>query len=620
MKYFTRLIVLLLLILPAMVHAQFNYTDNGDGTCTITGYTGTGGAVTIPGIINGLTTTSIGTFAFQNKSSLTSVTIPNSVTSIGGLAFIDCYHMTSVTIGNSVTNIGTQAFYQCAAITSVTFPVSLSNLGNQAFAQCNGLTGIYFLGNAPSVGSGVFANESSNPTVYYLAGTTGWGSTFAGLPTVEIQFTYTITNGAVTITGYLGSDSNVTIPNTINGLPVTSIGSGAFYNNNNLVKLTISSNVVNIADNAFYGCTNLTGAYFQGNAPALGLNVFGNDNNVTTYYFAGTTGWGSTYGGLSTVQYQFTYTVTNGTITTTKYVGTNAFATIPDTMYGLPVTSIGDGTFSSCTILTGVTIPNSVTSIGNEAFAYCSSLTSIIIPNSVTNIADNTFISCTSLASVTLPNNIANIPNSAFPLCTSLASVTIPNSVTTIGDSAFFGCSSLANVTLGNSVSNIVEEAFCECYSLTNIAIPNSVTYIDNAAFLDDLNLKAVYFKGNAPALGGSLVVQWDTNATAYYLPGTTGWGATFDGPLPPSGNGIPAVLWNPQPQTDDGSFGVESNHFGFNIIGTSNLVFVVEACTNLSNPIWQPVGTNTLASGAFYFSDSQWTNYPRRFYHIRFP
>jgi len=70
--------------------------------------------------------------------------------------------------------------------------------------------------------------------------------------------------------------------------------------------------------------------------------------------------------------------------------------------------------------------------------------------------------------------------------------------------------------------------------------------------------------------------------------------------------------------QTSDASFGVRTNQLGFINIGSSNLVIVVEACTNLANPIWSSVGTNTLTDGSSYFSDSQWTNYPARFYRLR--
>ena len=75
----------------------------------------------------------------------------------------------------------------------------------------------------------------------------------------------------------------------------------------------------------------------------------------------------------------------------------------------------------------------------------------------------------------------------------------------------------------------------------------------------------------------------------------------------------------NPVIQTTDGNFGVRTNRFGFSISGASASV-VIEACTNLANPVWQPVATNTLTGGTSYFSDPQWTNYPGRFYRIRSP
>src|SRR5258708_15303861 len=79
-------LMLLLLTLPAVVQAQFNYTTN-NGTITITGYTGPGGAVVIPETINGLPVTRIGDYAFYLKTSLTNLTIRNSVTSVGYGAF-----------------------------------------------------------------------------------------------------------------------------------------------------------------------------------------------------------------------------------------------------------------------------------------------------------------------------------------------------------------------------------------------------------------------------------------------------------------------------------------------------------------------------------------------------
>ena len=130
----------LLLALPAAVQAQFNYTTN-NGSITITGYTGPGGAVTIPDTINALPVTAIGGHlntsgvwegAFYQCTNLTSVTIPDSVTYIGNAAFQFC-GLTSVTIGDNVTNIGEAAFANCDSLTSVTIPDSVTYMGRAAF-------------------------------------------------------------------------------------------------------------------------------------------------------------------------------------------------------------------------------------------------------------------------------------------------------------------------------------------------------------------------------------------------------------------------------------------------------------------------------------------------------
>ena len=98
---------------------------------------------------------------------------------------------------------------------------------------------------------------------------------------------------------------------------------------------------------------------------------------------------------------------------------TSGAITIPSTLGGYPVTSIGEEAFLRCGLLTSVTIPDSVTSIGRAAFAGCGSLTSVTIPNSVTSIEDYAFAGCKSLTSVTIPDSVTSIGRSAFSDCNS---------------------------------------------------------------------------------------------------------------------------------------------------------------------------------------------------------
>jgi hypothetical protein len=235
--------------------------------------------------------------------------------------------------------------------------------------------------------------------------------------TVQAQFnytnnygiwTYTTTNGTITITGYTGPGGAVIIPDripdTTNGLPVTSIGDGAFYECGGLTSVTIPNSVTSIGDFAFEFCTSLTAITVDG------LNAFYSSVNGVLFNKSQTTLIQCPEGKAGS------YTIPNG------------------------VTSIGVYAFKSCISLTSVTIPNSVTSIGDDAFESCWSLNSVTIPNSVTSIGDHAFEG-SGLTSVTIGTNVTSIGDWAFADC-DLTSVIIPNRVTNIGDSAFWDCTS----------------------------------------------------------------------------------------------------------------------------------------------------------------------------------
>jgi len=596
--------------------------------------------VTIPDAINGYPVTSIGEYAFYYYTSLTNVSIPNSVTSIGEYAFENC-GLTRVMIPNSVTNIGELAFASCTSLTNITviagnpdysstngvlfnenqttliqYPIGLTNanyiitnsvasIGEEAFCDCPNLTSVTMGNSVTSIGAGA------------LSGCTSLTSVTMG---------NSVTNIGEYAFFYCPSLTNIIIPNS-----VTRIGEEAFYQCFDLTSVTMGSSVTRIGEEAFVECTNLTSVTFLGNAPGLADPTEFIDDGVVAnavYYYYGTSGWSSTYGGLPTTMLgassPFTYTTNSGAITITGYTGAGGAVTMPDSLNGYPVSSIGEYAFVECSSLTSVTLPNSVTSIGANAFLFCSSLTSVTLPNSITSIGEFAFADCSSLASITIGNNVTSIGGYAFADCFSLTSVTIPNSVTSIGGYAFAFCTSLTNITVNaenpaySSMNGILfnqNQTTLIQYpvGLTNASytIPNSVTNIGDGAFGNCTKLTSITFSGNAPGLGDATEFTDDhISPTLYYHYGTSGWRSTY--------GGLPTVelFMPPQISGGDGQVGVSSGKFSFTVTGMSNQTIVVEASTNLAN--WQPVWTNTLSGTATNFTDPQWKNYPHRFYRAQ--
>jgi hypothetical protein len=285
-----------------------------------------------------------------------------------------------------------------------------------------------------------------------------------------------------------------------------------------------------------------------------------------------------------------TYTTDDGSITITRYTGTNDTVDIPGTLDGLPVTAIGYAAFYACSNLTSITIPGSITSIEPFAFEDCTGLTRVTIPESVTNLGEAAFYGCQRLGRVTIPGSIASI-----------------------GDYGFARCLSLTNVTLGDGVTTLGNMAFFFCYSLTNLIIPKSVIAIANGTF-SWCSLRSVCFLGNAPVLSGSEEPP-SALLTVYHLPGTIGWGDSFVG--------SPTALWQlPYPVilALPPSFGIRTNRFGFIISWAAHAPVVVETTTHLTSAGWSPLATNTPTDGWFCFTDPQWSNSLARFYRLRAP
>lgn len=409
------------------------------------------------------------------------------------------------------------------------------------------------------------------------------------------DYTYVTNDGAITITGYTGSGGAVTIPGVIDGLPVTDIDRFAFRDLGTLTGVTFPTSVVRIGELAFFGCTNLVDVGIPEGLTTIEANAFGTCTSLIAVSLPGSV--------TNLGNWVFEACVSLETITVEPL--NLYYSSVEGVLFNKALTTLIQfpGAKAGSYI-----VPITVTNIESYAFESSTSLTDIAMGDAVSEIGDGAFYNCVSLTNITLGNQVQAVGYQVFLGCASLPRVSLPASVTGIGEEAFYDCLSLANVTIPDGVTFIDDYAFWQCESLPRVTIPASVARVGDQTFASCLNLVSAFFLGNCPDTGLD-VFDGDSAVTAYYLPGATGWGPTF--------GGAPTMLWNPQVQTGDGSFGIGTNGFGFTITGTSNLVIVVEASPALADPAWSALSTNTLTGGSSYFSDSQWTNYPARFYRL---
>ena len=540
------------------------------------------GAITIPSTLGGCPVTRIGNYAFECCYDITRVTIPAGVTEIADHAFSNCTSLESVSIPSSVTRIGEGAFYWCAALKltvpntvtevgdyafegcdamanangfvivrnvlhwyagsaatltvpsgvtrisheafqechtlkSVTVPASVTYIGPYAFYNCNMLQNVVYLGTLPEVGYNIYSGTPGE--LVSIVPASGWATALAEGKWQDRLIRVATPSGKATV--FFCSDSDIGICDS----PFKVVAKGATVGT--LPTVTSSSHRFVGWFTARDGGTQVT--------PATQVNV-----DVT--YYARWTKNEETVGGIT-----WKYSVEGGEamIFNANYAAipsdTSGAITIPSTLGGCPVTTIGPYAFEYCEALTRVTIPGSVRNIEHSAFTRCVSLESVTIPNTVTNIGDYAFHGCAALKSANVPASVVTVGDAVFAGCDALAdangfvivrnilhnycgaatAVTVPSSVMRIGSSAFegrsavkgvvipdsvlslghdvfFGCTSLASVTLPEGLLEIGIYAFQDCTSLTSITIPSSVVRLESCLFHNCSSLETVTFCGSA--------------------------------------------------------------------------------------------------------------------------
>jgi len=470
----------------------------------------------------------------------------NALTSIKNVSFNyngrihsnACKNMTSltnITIGNSIGDIEANAFDGCSGITNITIPSNIVTIANTAFDNMTNLINVVIETNRVNIKNIMTTNINLNNITFDYNG---------AIPNYECDgrvnlSTITIGENITEIGDYAFNDCSSLTTSNINNSIISSIGNSAFKNTR-LTSFFMPSNITSIGTNIFQD-TPITQITWE--SPNSIINVLSDISNIITDITINFSGviLENTFEGLT----QLTSITIGEQITG---IGTRAFAgcnSLINVIINDGVTNIGNEAFIDCNQITLITIPTTVLSIGNSAFSGCGNIQTITLPNSITSIGTNCFNNCLKLNSITLPNNISKIDsytfnncdllktitipdsvrqigNYAFNDCSGLTSIIIPNWVNTIGNFGFYKCSNLNSLTFSSRLITIGDNAFNFCSKLTSITIPDSVKYIKNATFASCSLLTDIIFSANSQLITiGDRAFEADHVLNDITLPGT---------------------------------------------------------------------------------------------------
>ena len=369
----------------------YTYTLDDANRATITGYSGNATALYIPGEIDGHEVVAIGDSAFENRTDLRTVMIPDSVTEIEAYSFNNCTNLSNVTLSKNLESMGSSAFGNCDGLTQIEIPKSLES--------CDISYGSY----------GPFRDCDKLKKVKFEEGTTVIATMLfhhcTGIEEIEIPDTVTIIKDSAF--EECTNLKSIQIPNT-----VTKIEPEAFYNCTSLTTVNIPDTVKSIDKSVFSGCASLTEVHLPSTIKEMPVSAFYNCKKLTTINFP----------------------------STLTMIGNSAFSgceSLPEAILPSGVEKIESNAFKNCKALKKAAVPDTVSSIGSSAFYGCEALTDIILGSKLKKIESQTFYGCTVLPSIVLPYNVTTIGDSAFVNCTKLTQITVPRNTTSIASNAF---------------------------------------------------------------------------------------------------------------------------------------------------------------------------------------
>ena len=352
-------------------------------------------------------------------------TMEDGVTNIGEYVFRSCTELTSVTIPDGVTNIGAWAFDGCTTLTSVTIPDSVTSIDYHAFYDTP-----WYKEYRTDVN-----NQYDN--IIYINN--------VAYDTVNAEITkYFYKEGTTFINFLNGPEATaLTIPNGVLG-----IGWYAFQGRRSITSVVIPDSVTYIGPHAFSDCTSLTSIIIGKGAKYMGDGAIRDNTKLTTIKYTGTkTQWAAITKHYNCVSNVPATKVICSDEVINLFNKITAIYNVTTTSSSTKIAKYLSYRFSSMTV-DGV----KVDIVSSYTFSTTGKHT-IIWETLLSEIDDYTFSDCTTLASVTIPDGVTNIIDGAFNRCTTLASVTISDSVTYIGPHVFSECTSLTSIKYNGTVS-----------------------------------------------------------------------------------------------------------------------------------------------------------------------
>ena len=535
-----------------------NITDYVVTDGVLTEYRGHESQVTIP---SSLGITAIGSNAFRENYTITSVTIPTGVRSIGANAFFSCTHLAEVSLPDTLVEIKTQAFRYCA-FTSLSIPEGVTQLERFTFTSCRQLQSIHLPASLVSIADNTVFNDCTALTTIECAS----GSSIAvwayqqGYSVQLYDSGFRVLNGV--LTEYVGSRPVVYIPGSMG---ITAIGMNAFMNNDAITEVHIPDGVTSIGQNAFYNAYFIHRITLPDTITSIGKYAFYNCRSLEEINLPETItsipdGCFSHCESLPALQLPAAVTSIDycaffgcSSLTAVELplglleIGSYAFRStgLDEVIIPQSVTHLGDGAFRDCEDLIyvrfnapSITFPtedpfvgcdyiaNAVwplggstmtwamiewgeintytdaTIVNNTLTSYNGPLTSLTIPGGFIHEIGPSVFQESGVTSVTLGEGITALGLQAFRDCHQLTSVTLPQTLQSIGGYAFHGCDKLTTLALPESLRTIGDYAIYHCDRLTSLTLPSGLTSIGRYAFANCYALTSLTVPGSVTSIG----------------------------------------------------------------------------------------------------------------------